>query len=187
MSLSHHTRGTRTYRFALLLFLLTAAGPMHAHLMVAQQGTLNFTRDGIYVVLSLPADAFTDLDANGDGSISHDETDQFRPAIARAVDEHISLRAGNRAITLQDLIVSPVQEHRGDPATVQQIVVMGVFKLEDANTPVVFYNGLYGKTAATQRLQLTAKHALLKQQIHFVVTPSAPTKTLLFDTPQARQ
>ena len=56
----------------LTVLMLTLSLPQAAlaHLMVAQHGSLNIVGDGAFMVLSLPASAFEDIDENGDGDIS---------------------------------------------------------------------------------------------------------------------
>jgi hypothetical protein len=54
----------------LSLTLNLIMGPVaHAHLMVAQHGTLNIVDDGVFMVLSLPISAFDGIDDDKDGNL----------------------------------------------------------------------------------------------------------------------
>jgi hypothetical protein len=56
-----------------------AMGPLaHAHLMVAQHGTLNIVDDGVFMVLSLPISAFNGVDEDSNGKISMLEFNNHR-------------------------------------------------------------------------------------------------------------
>ena len=52
------------------LSLLTLPMTGSAHLMVPENGTLNFVDDNVYVVLSLPISAFKGVDDDNDGHVS---------------------------------------------------------------------------------------------------------------------
>ena len=48
----------------------------HAHLMVEQHGTINFTNGGAFLVLSVPVSAFDGVEDDGDGALSAKELSQ---------------------------------------------------------------------------------------------------------------
>ena len=55
-----------------LLLCISTIPVANAHLMVAQQGTLNVVDDGAFVVMSLPISAFSSVDDDGDGKLSRE-------------------------------------------------------------------------------------------------------------------
>jgi hypothetical protein len=104
-----------------------------AHLMVAQNGTLNFSGGGAYLVLSVPVSAFERVDDDGDGLLSPRELQAHRPRIEQAVLAAVQLRRSGRALELQGLLLnlSP-SDHAGGAthdAPARQLVVMGRFAL----------------------------------------------------------
>ncbi len=80
-------------RTILVLMLCISAMPVaNAHLMVAQQGTLNVVEGGAFMVISLPTSAFTSVDDDGDGKLSREEFTTHQTDLRTAVMHGIQLR-----------------------------------------------------------------------------------------------
>ncbi len=75
-----------------LLLCINAIPVASAHLMVAQQGTLNVVDGGAFMVISLPISAFTSVDDDGDGKLSREEFARHQADLRAAVMQGMQLR-----------------------------------------------------------------------------------------------
>lgn len=170
--------------FVVASALATWAASAQAHLMVAQKGTLNFSGDGAYLLLSLPVSALRRVDENGDGLLNAHELQTHRAAIEQQVRAAVQLRRGGRALELQGLLLNlaPADHRPGHPAVhtaphahqhpntlpgaaaTSQLVVMGRFALTGDADPAAglhvpasayrFRLGLFGRTPAERRFDM---------------------------------
>lgn len=99
------------------------ANPAWAHLMPAQQGTLNVVDDAVFAVLALPVSLVPQADANGDGRLSDAELRAHAPTIQRRVTKGLQLfnaagtpQAENGRVVLVNLLAEPGPAH-GNTAT----------------------------------------------------------------------
>ena len=186
-------------KMLLASLMISAAIVPHvsAHLMVAQNGTLNFKGNSVYMVLSLPVSAFENIDDDGDGKMSAAEFNKYKPTIMSAVKNNIRLSDKESPRPLQGLLLTPVASHTAEKAPTDQIIVMGRFalststsslsttneKVDAANSnDLVFYIGLFGKKKDEKSLSLTATRKLTKgskaQKIKVELTPEKPEENL---------
>lgn len=135
----------------------------HAHLMVAQHGTLNISPNGVYMVLSLPVSSFNGIDDNHDGKLSKKEFDKYQYAISKVVHSKVTLSDDAIKRPLNGLILSPVFSHHKPTDPVSQIVVMGKFMLATENANMTFQVDLYGKTIEEQTIKVTASDKRLEK------------------------
>lgn len=157
---------------ALCCFFIAAA---QAHLMPAQRGTLNHVNNDVYMVLTLPASAFTAIDDNGDGAVSLDEFNRNRIDVASQIRSQISLGK----LSLEGLLLSPVVSHavsKSETSPLEQITVMGRFAGQATNTPLEFRVDLFGAAQSERSLTITAQRRSDGRQERFELTPQKPTK-----------
>ncbi len=163
-----------------LLALLFAAGlgmTASAHLMVAQKGTLNLSGNGAYLLVSVPTSSFENVDDDNDGLLSARELSLHTKSINQQIKTGLQLSDSDGARPLEGLMLSllPKDSKEGQPA--DQLVVMGRFALADANKPLSFQTGLWGKISSEQSLSLTITKNL-KQEELLILTPEHPTGKL---------
>ena len=91
-----------------LLLCINAIPVASAHLMVAQQGTLNVVDGGAFMVISLPISAFTSVDDDGDGKLSREEFARHQADLRAAVMQGMQLRDSDGVRPLQGLMLTPV-------------------------------------------------------------------------------
>lgn len=168
-----------------ITFILSiATSPLvKAHLMVAQNGTLNIVDEDVYLVLSLPASAFSFADKNADGLLTMVEFNIHRNAINKLVSQNISLSERLKKHSLDGILLSPVISHHDQklPAAQQaisQLTVMGKFNEVETSRPIQFHVGLYGKDTNTQKLKITATHQVKERKHVFQLSPNQPTMIL---------
>lgn len=137
---------------ALSLILI---GSAHAHLMVAQKGTLNIFEDGAFMVLSLPVSAFKGVDDNGDGLLSIIELRSHAADIDAQIQTQVQLISPAGPLPLQGLLLnlSPPDDSPSAPA--KQLVVMGRFALGGIRHDLRFRLGLFGQAADERRVDIT--------------------------------
>ncbi len=158
--------------------LLWCAGlpAAHAHLMVAQRGTLNLVGNGAFMVMSVPVSALTDTDDDGDGKLSIAEFQLHRSKIGAAIESQVQLldKHGSRPLEGMILALSPSDEAPMAPA--EQLVVMGRFALADPSEPLRLQMGLFGKHTREQAFQVTVTRADQKQLL--MLSPDRAARAL---------
>jgi len=167
------------YKFALnslitsvlSIFLIFNA---HAHLMLAQHGTLNVVDGGVFMVISLPVSAFDGVDDDKDGKLSLEEFNIHRSLIAKTVKNDVVLSNKGESLLLQGMMLSPVTIHGSPEEPATQLVVMGRFKLDDTASALQYQINLFGKRAAEKVLKITATHKGNKQKSAFELTAESP-------------
>lgn len=146
--MSHHL-----LRLALLLWLGFGAAGAHAHLMVAQHGTLNWSGSGAFLVVSLPVSAFSGVDDDWDGLWSPAELQRHWVSVERQVLDGVRLHCGQADCPLQGLMLQLSPEHGAQASS--QLVVLGRFDLSSASTPQALDVRLKGARPQEQRLRMT--------------------------------
>jgi hypothetical protein len=104
--------------------LVLGAATASAHLMAAEQGTVNVVGAAVYAVVSVPTAALHDADDNHDGVLDVYELDRHEAALRAEVDRRLSIFDGaTEARTVRvDLVLSPQHDSAGDRA--DQIVAL---------------------------------------------------------------
>ena len=142
----------------------------HAHLMVAQHGTLNIVGDGVFMVLSLPISAFDGVDDNSDGKISMVEFNHHRGAIVESVRRNVVLIDRQGRASLQGIMLSPVASHDLVEQSISQLTVLGRFTLNNPASTLHFHAELFGTQADEQSLEITAMRRSDSQKAVFELT-----------------
>lgn len=142
----------------LLLLWLGLAIPCHAHLVMAQRGTLNLVDSGAYMVLSLPVSAFDGIDDNGDGLFTLDELRHNAPRLHAQVQQGVSLRSEVGVYPLEGIMLNTVPPDNNPHGGSNQVLVLGRFAVP-LNAPDVqrlqFSQRLFGKQQEEQVQQIT--------------------------------
>ena len=153
----------------------------YAHLMVAQHGTLNFMDDSAYMVLSLPASAFSNADENKDGRLSITEFSDHRESIVDVVLNNVSLGNKNNLFTLHNLMVSPVTPHGAPADPADQIIAMGRFSVSGDTKTLYFSVDLFGVQQEKKLLEITAKRKKSNDEHTFELSPEVSRMKLNFN------
>ena len=147
----------------------------HAHLMVAQKGTLNFSGDGAYLVLSLPVSSLAGVDDDGDQQLSQPELQAHAQSIEQQVQAGVQLLRDGQPLELQGLMLtlSPPDDRPQAPAS--QLVVMARFALGRggelaAADALTFKISLFGQHPIEQAYDITFTRKPQTHSAHF--TPS---------------
>lgn len=156
----------------------------HAHLMVAQKGTLHLQGDGAYLVVSLPVSAFSGIDDDGDGAWSNQEVAAHEDRIHQQLRAQLRLRDAQGPRPIDGITLVPTPSDDLAAHEVNHLVVLVRFKLaqpvESVNLTHVpnmaFRAGLFGQSEAEQQLSIAVTQGAHKQLM--VLTPERPERTL---------
>ena len=165
----------------LCLVVLALVSPLaQAHLMKAQHGTLNIFEHGIYMVLSLPASAFDDIDENNDGKLSMMEFNNQRSTIIESITNKITLSNFENNISLEGIMLSPEVSHDSSDTSISQLVILGKFSVHQPNQQLIYTNNLYGKNISEQMITITATRQSDGKRVVFELMSDDPSQGLSF-------
>lgn len=175
--MSRHSCTAQVVNAWLWMVMLFACTTVHAHLMVAQRGTLNLVGDGAYMVMSLPTTAFKNIDDDGDGRLSYAESHAHRREIETQIRAGVQLAGPQGQAALEGVMfsLSPPDDAPTEPA--QQLVVLGRFALAPGETKWQFKLDLFGSRADEQTQHVTVTRGEESQLMTF--TPARRTLEVL--------
>ncbi len=153
------------------LFALTTTAD--AHVMMAQRGTVNFERDGAFVMLSLPVSAFWGVDDDRDGRLSAEELRKNYPRITDQITRGVVLRDDIGPRKLEGLVVNLSRDHHSNQRFAKQVVAMGRFQAPRSNAPARLRVDLFGRAAHEQLIEIRARRGRTITSLRF--TPMQPT------------
>ena len=173
--------------FIAIAAVLLAVPRAHAHLIVAQHGTLNIVDGRVYMAISIPVSAFDRVDDDGDGAVTLQEVDNHRSSIAATVQQKITLHTGNTVLPVQGLMLSPTlthdhkQQQVGNGVT--QLVAMGQFQLDNTESALFLRIGLQGTDRSEQSFKITVSNPAIHWKHVFYIT-STKDEVEIFTTNQ---
>ena len=143
--------------------------PAHAHLMLAQRGTLNVVGDGAFMVLSLPVSAFNGVDDDHDGKLSPEEVQKHAQALSAQVQRGVQLLDGDRALPLQGILLqlSPDDANANANAggAARQLIVLGRFALAEHRRGLRFRLSLFGPQAGEGAQEISVSQGSRVQRL----------------------
>ena len=133
-----------------LMMSLNAA----AHMMPAQQGTVNIVDKDIFVVVSLPISAFKQIDDDGNRALNNSELTQNFSAIEREVTARLTMRSATEVGKLDTLQVM-LEPGVGREDSKNLLIMM---KRSFLNPPdaLSIQTDLFGTQAAEQQITIKA-------------------------------
>lgn len=126
----------------------------HAHLMVAQHGTLNLVDGGAFMVLSLPAAAFPGADDDHDGRIARSEFERHYRDIAATVSAGVSLVDGAGSHAPEGVLLSLSPDDGTPDAPAPQLVALGRMAHPRPDQPATLRISLFSVDANTRNLEV---------------------------------
>jgi hypothetical protein len=163
-------------RCAPLGVLWVCATCAQAHMMVAQQGTLNLLGDGAFMVMSLPVSAFIGTDTDGDGKLSTIELHTHQVNIIAAVHRGIAVLDETGARPLQGLMVNLASPDESPDSPSGQLLVMGRFTLATESRDLRLRVNLFGVSQKEQTFQVKVLRGNEAQWLVF--SPNQPVRKL---------
>ncbi|MGJ8669026.1 MAG: hypothetical protein ACSHXK_06015 [Oceanococcus sp.] len=156
-----------------------AAFSSHAHLMVAQHGTLNITDGGVFMVLSVPATAFSGIDDDRDERLSTTEIQKHHDEILEQIQKGLSLIVDGEVEALKGPILSPTFGHGEPHHTASQIVITGRFPLSKNPQTLQFKTLLFGTKADEKTIEVSIKTPAAVNRKVVILTPDKAIVNLL--------
>ena len=131
--------------------------PASAHLLPAQNATLNLIGKRAYLVVSVPVSALTGVDDNADGLLSGEELDRHKAEIGRQVSARFQVSSPEGAATPGFLwVVNPQTDAARPPPTPYLVVLSGVAFAKPPTT-VTVRTDLFGRAVGEGRMTLRAR------------------------------
>ena len=131
--------------------------PASAHLLPAQNATLNLIGKRAYLVVSVPVSALTGVDDNADGLLSGEELDRHKAEIGRQVSARFQVSSPEGAATPGFLwVVNPQTDAARPPPTPYLVVLSGVAFAKPPTT-VSVHTDLFGRAVGEGRMTLRAR------------------------------
>ena len=153
-----------------------AAPSAHAHLMVAQHGTLNLVGDGAFMVLSLPAAAFPQADDDHDGRLARAEFERHHRDIAAAVSAGVALVDGDGSHAPDGVLLSLSPDDDTPDAPAPQLVALGRIAHPRPDQPATLRISLFGAAAGARPLEVLVTRGDRRRVLVF--TPAEPEREL---------
>jgi hypothetical protein len=156
----------KALRLAAALLIGLCVWPVQAHLMAADQGTLNVVGDGAFLVLSVPVSVLEGVDDNGDGWLDAQELQAHWQRIEQQVQDRVLLHAGPAVRRLDGVMLSLAPEHEAAQTRARQLVVLGRFEWNAAAAHRLELR-LLPPQDATSALTLTVTRGRESQRLRF--------------------
>lgn len=140
---------------AAVLLLSAAAG---AHMMPAQQGTLNVLGDSVFEVVALPVSAFPGVDEDGDGRLSDHEVAAHEAALQAQVGQRYRLFDGDQPGQLELVLVRAEHDERSEESTAGAPTLLVLLKTRFPKAPreLRLQTDLFGAGLAEGQLTIKA-------------------------------
>lgn len=173
-----------TTRAALVIWtamLLLMASHAHAHMMVAQKGTLNFEGRGAYLLVSLPVSAFDGHDDDGDQRLSSLEMQRHAATLQQQLSAGLQLRIGEQPAPFELLLMNTAPPDDAPLAAATHMVAMGRYVLPHGSeheglAGYRFSVSLFGQSSDEQQLDVAFTRQGQSQTLSF--TPETPDRAL---------
>ncbi len=144
------------FRLVLALCLLTLGWRNgQAHLLPAQNGTMNIIDSSAFLVVSVPVSALKAVDSNADGVLSSAETLTGNDAIISQFNARFQMTdRGHKGEIALSWVVPPQADHQDVDAT--YLVIMQRINFPTAITRPIITTDLFGSAAGEGQMTLTA-------------------------------
>lgn len=166
--IAHKFKGLFLVHIVVVLSMTTTS--VQAHLMSEQKGTLNFTSNGTFIALSVPVSAFTGVDGNKDGALSHGEMILYSEKIKQQIKQRVQmLDASGEPLLLRGILIAPAHPDDNMVDFYQQITILGRFVVADSNFPVGLRVTLQGESEEAESINVIAVRNGKSQKMKFTV------------------
>ncbi len=138
----------------MILFPANALG----HLLPVLSGTIRVEANNVYVVLSLPVDAFQGLQLSPDGRLDADQYDQAESRIHLALKEQFILTGGKGSPELIELITKRSVKNEKLASDRDVILAMMEFRFQEQPQAIQVKTSLFGHFDSERQLTLKASN-----------------------------
>ncbi len=150
-----------------------------AHVMPAQQGTLNLVDENAYVVLSVPVAAFTGVDDNRDGLLDQAELAAHNAELQRQFRSGFALTSGGRNGEEGMLLVAAPEDGPEGSVASDYVIVMQQIRFHGADSDFAVRTSLFGSRDSERQISFRARRGDDAEMV--VLTPANPGHVFLKD------
>jgi hydrogenase/urease accessory protein HupE len=161
--------------WAVLLLLIPTRSS--AHMMPAQQGTLNVLGDSVFQVVAVPCSALPRVDDDGDGRLSESEVARHLPELQMQVAARFRLYDRNRPLAQQQVVMIRAEhDERGDDSSAgaKNILVLLRAQLPSPPHALCLETDLFGSAEGEGQLTIRATRSGEPAEVA-VLRPLAPS------------
>lgn len=158
-----------------LAVCLWTASTATAHLLPAQQGTVNLVGDAAFVALSVPVSAFSGVDDDGNHLLDAAELQRHLEVLRQQIDERLTVSSGaqqGRTVRI-DLMLSPTHDAPVDAAA--QLLVLKHVRFATEPGTLHLHTALFGAHGPDQRLTVKATRGSESEAVQLTVERPAFT------------
>jgi hydrogenase/urease accessory protein HupE len=156
-------RSVAWVRLGILLGFLFPAVPVAAHMMPAQQGTLNVLGSAVFVVLSVPVSTLSGVDDDSDGRASDSEVQRHQSVISAQVNRRFRLSAdglpaAEQSAVQEVVLIRAEPDDRSDASSTGAAQILVLLKTTFLSPPPVLrlWTDLFGSAAGEGQLTIRA-------------------------------
>lgn len=164
-------------RATLWLVVLLLGQPASAHLVLAQQATVNIVGNQAYVSLSLPVSVFHGVDDDGDARWSAVEIDAHRGAIEAQWQAGLQILSSGRATPQDHLVVRLAEPDQQPEVAAATVLMLASYTLPEPPSQLELQFQLWGTQADLQHLNVVVQRSEEKQLLR--LRPERPRHVLL--------
>ena len=130
--------------------------PTQAHLLPAQQGTLNVVGTSVFAAVSIPVSALQGFDDDHDGLLSAVELQAHLAGLQADIDRRWAVRNGEQLgrTVLLNLMLSPAHEQSSDRA--DQLIALKHVQFDAEPKQLVLFSDLFGSGSDAQQIAIKA-------------------------------
>ncbi len=150
-------------QISLILFWLLTPATASAHLLPAQNATINLVGTSAYLVVSIPVSALTGVDRDGDGRLNAAELQSGMGAIGAQFSERSRVnQGGNPGRSLFAWVMNPYTDGFPTRGLDYIVVIQRVEFAEPATTPTL-HTDLFGTAPGTGQMTITATRGAMRE------------------------
>ena len=128
-----------------------------AHLLPVLSGTLNVIEQNVFVVLSLPASAFPELEQGPDGSLDMDQYHRVEKRLTAHIQQALSFDSLDQTPELIQIMTQVSPRDRKLPSDQDAIVAMLEYRFATTPSIVRIRTNLFGHSGPDQQLTIKAQ------------------------------
>jgi hydrogenase/urease accessory protein HupE len=167
---------------SLFLAAISCAVEAQAHLLPAQNATLNLIDNRAYLVVSVPVSALAGVDDNSDGRLSGEELDRHKAEIGRQFNQRFQVGSPEgRATTGFTWVVNPQTESAVPPPTSYVVLLAGAL-FPTKPSSVSIRTDLFGSAVGEGQMSLRARRG---EDVEVAILNAASQQHVFFKGPLA--
>lgn len=151
--------------------------------MVEQHGTLNFTKSGAFLVVSLPVSAFRSVEDDSDGFLNQAELGRHHSKLVSEALQGFEIWSNGQKLPLEGALFNLPSSHHGHDKS-DHVILMGRFTLPIDHNDARLHVKLFGRDSPDKILEMVVERNGRRRK--FTLTPEKPSASLLANAEHLR-